>query len=55
MRGCSKNGVVGKDTDDNNKIGLIEFARIKGGKPFDSNTDWFCSMLNEIGQNNNER
>ena len=47
---AQNNGVVGKDTDDNNKIGLIEFARIKGGKPFDSNTDWFCSLLNEIGQ-----
>ena len=45
-----KNGVVGKDIDNNNEIGLIEFARIKGGKPFDPNIDWFCSLLNEIGQ-----
>ena len=45
-----KNGVVGKDIDNNNEIGLIEFARIKGGKPFDPNVDWFCSLLNEIGQ-----
>ena len=45
-----KNGVVGKDIDNNNEIGLIEFARIKGGKPFNPNVDWFCSLLNEIGQ-----
>ena len=47
---AQKNGVVGKDIDNNNEIGLIEFARIKGGKPFDPNVDWFCSLLNEIGQ-----
>ena len=47
---AQKNGVVGKDIDNNNEIELIEFARIKGGKPFDPNTDWFCSLLNEIGQ-----
>ena len=47
---AQNNGLVGKDIDNNNEIGLIEFARIKGGKPFDPNTDWFCSLLNEIGQ-----
>ena len=45
-----KNGVVGRDIDNNNEIGLIEFARIKGGKPFNPNVDWFCNLLNEIGQ-----
>ena len=47
---AQKNGVVGRDIDNNNEIGLIEFARIKGGKPFDPNVDWFNSLLNEIGQ-----
>ena len=47
---AQKNGVVGEDIDNYNEIGLIEFARIKGGKPFDPNVDWFCSLLNEIGQ-----
>ena len=47
---AQKNGVVGKDINNNNEIGLIEFARIKGGKSFDPNVDWFCSLLNEIGQ-----
>ena len=47
---AQKNGVVGKDIDNNNEIGLIEFTRIKGGKPFDPNIDWFCSLLKEIGQ-----
>ena len=47
---AQKNGVVGEDIDNYNEIGLIEFARIKGGKPFDPNVNWFCSLLNEIGQ-----
>ena len=47
---AQKNGVVGRDIDNNNEIGLIQFHRIEGGKPFDPNTDWFCSLLNEIGQ-----
>ena len=36
--------------DDNNKLGLIEFNRIKGGKPFDYKIEWFDNLLNDIGQ-----
>ena len=32
----------------------IEFPRIKGGKPFDTNTEWFKTMLKEIGQTNDD-
>ena len=47
---AGKNGVAGLDGDNNGDLRLIEFEKIKGGKPFDINTDWFQSMLNEIGQ-----
>lgn len=43
-------GVVGHDEDHENKLRIIEFARIAGGKPFDVNTPWFSELLTEIGQ-----
>jgi pyrophosphate--fructose-6-phosphate 1-phosphotransferase len=45
-----KSGVVGLDEDQENQLRCIEFDRIKGGKPFDPNTDWFKSILTEMGQ-----
>ena len=45
-----KSGVIGIDMDNDNKLGLIDFNRIKGGKPFDYDTEWYKNMLNEIGQ-----
>ena len=45
-----RSGVIGKDMDNDNKLGLIDFNRIKGGKPFDYKTEWYDDMLNEIGQ-----
>jgi diphosphate-dependent phosphofructokinase len=45
-----KSGLVGLDDDQNNQLRLIEFERIKGGKPFDISLDWYQSMLKEIGQ-----
>ena len=43
-------GVAGLDDDHNKELRLIEFERIKGGKPFDTTVDWYKTMLNEIGQ-----
>ena len=43
-------GVAGLDDDHNKELRLIEFERIKGGKPFDTTVDWYKSMLNDIGQ-----
>ena len=43
-----KNGVVGLDEDNNDKLSLINFDRIKGGKPFNTDQDWFQDMLGEI-------
>ena len=43
-------GVVGRDIENNDELGLIEFTRIKGGKPFNNRVRWFEEMLNDIGQ-----
>ncbi|OUW78477.1 MAG: pyrophosphate--fructose-6-phosphate 1-phosphotransferase [bacterium TMED217] len=45
-----KSGVVGRDIEHNDELCLIEFIRIKGGKPFDHRVMWFEEMLNDIGQ-----
>ncbi|WP_305908786.1 pyrophosphate--fructose-6-phosphate 1-phosphotransferase [Methylomarinum sp. Ch1-1] len=46
-----ESGVMGHDEDQNDVLRAIEFPRIKGGKPFDINTDWFTEILTAIGQN----
>ncbi len=43
-----KNGVVGWDEDNNNKLSCIDFTRIKGRKPFDTSLNWYKKMMNEI-------
>ena len=45
-----QSGVVGLDEDNYNQLACIEFDRIKGGKQFNPNRDWFQSMLKEIEQ-----
>lgn len=45
-----KSGLIGLDDDHEQKLSLIEFDRIKGGKPFDAQTEWYNNMLQEIGQ-----
>ena len=47
-----ESGVVGFDEDNNDKLSCINFSRIKGGKPFNINADWFLTMMKEIGQIN---
>ena len=46
----SKSGVIGID-DTNDKLSCINFNRIKGGKPFNTNTDWFKKLLEDIETN----
>ncbi|NRA38407.1 MAG: pyrophosphate--fructose-6-phosphate 1-phosphotransferase, partial [Planctomycetes bacterium] len=48
MRG--EGGVIGHDDDQNNILRAIEFARIAGGKPFNTDLAWFTGMLEEIEQ-----
>lgn len=44
-------GCMGEDEDRvGHPIRPIEFERIKGGKSFDINMEWFQTMLKEIGQ-----
>ncbi len=43
-------GVAGLDEDQGNEMRIIEFPRIKGGKPFNTDEPWFTEMLQEIGQ-----
>ena len=43
-----KNGVIGLDEDNNDELSLINFDRIKGGKPFNTDQNWFQDMLKEI-------
>lgn len=48
LRGES--GVIGHDEDRAGILRAIEFPRIKGGKPFNTQTPWFSQLLSEIGQ-----
>ncbi len=43
-----RNGVVGCDEENNNKLSCIDFTRIKGSKPFDTSLKWYKKMMNEI-------
>lgn len=43
-------GVVGMDEEKNGELGLIDFERIKGSKPFNVNQRWFNELLAEMGQ-----
>ncbi len=45
-----ESGVVGEDEDHDNQLRAIEFDRIKGGKPFDIQSEWFQDLLKHIGQ-----
>ncbi len=48
LRGES--GVIGHDEEQGGLLRAIEFPRIKGGKPFDTNQPWFGNLLAAIGQ-----
>jgi diphosphate-dependent phosphofructokinase len=48
LRGES--GVIGHDEERGNVLRAIEFPRIKGGKPFDTEVAWFDELLKGIGQ-----
>merc|ERR550537_1700076 len=48
---CTRtSGVVAMDEDAGDTMRCIEFPRIKGGKPFNTDVAWFKQMLSEIGQ-----
>lgn len=43
-------GLVGHDEERDGELRAIEFERIKGGKPFNTDQEWFDDLLAEIGQ-----
>ncbi|MCU0301689.1 MAG: pyrophosphate--fructose-6-phosphate 1-phosphotransferase [Candidatus Nanopelagicales bacterium] len=43
-------GLVGHDEEQGDELRAIEFERIKGGKNFDIDADWFGELLAGIGQ-----
>jgi len=43
-------GVVGRDEDKLNELNCINFNRISGGKPFNTNQEWYIKMMKEIKQ-----
>jgi pyrophosphate--fructose-6-phosphate 1-phosphotransferase len=45
-----ESGVVGHDEERGGELRAIEFARIKGGKPFDVTVKWFRDVLAAAGQ-----
>ena len=45
-----KAGVIGEDEENGNVLTNIAFDRIKGGKAFDLETDWYQQTLAGIGQ-----
>jgi len=48
LRGES--GLVGQDEDAGDELGVIDFARVGGGRAFDTATPWFTELLAAIGQ-----
>ena len=61
IRDCAEKGVesaiagvsgcMGQDEDkEGTPIRAIEFERVKGGKPFNKDVDWFKELLKDIGQ-----
>jgi diphosphate-dependent phosphofructokinase len=45
-----ESGVVGQDEERGDQLRVIEFSRIRGGKPFDVSVAWFGGLLASIGQ-----
>ncbi len=43
-------GIIGHDEGRGNVLRAIEFDRIKGGKPFDTDSQWYKDLLKDIGQ-----
>lgn len=61
IRDCAEEGVksaiagvsgcMGQDEDkEGTPVRAIEFERVKGGKPFNKDLDWFQELLKDIGQ-----
>ena len=47
---AGRSGLIGHDDERGDELRTIEFARIKGGKMFDTRAQWFIDMQRDIGQ-----
>lgn len=45
-----RSGLVGHDEGHDGRLRAIEFHRVRGGRAFDPDTDWFRALLQDIGQ-----
>ncbi|MDR1712019.1 MAG: pyrophosphate--fructose-6-phosphate 1-phosphotransferase [Propionibacteriaceae bacterium] len=45
-----ESGVIGQDEQAGDKLSVIDFKRIAGGKPFDLRHQWYLDLVAEIGQ-----
>ena len=43
-----KNGVIGEDIENENKLTCIDFNRIRGDRPFDTSSKWFKEMSQDF-------
>ena len=43
-------GLVGHDEEQGGELRAVEFPRVKGGKAFNAQVDWYQDLLNAIGQ-----
>ncbi|MFC5280472.1 pyrophosphate--fructose-6-phosphate 1-phosphotransferase [Arcanobacterium canis] len=43
-------GVVGQDEENNDELSVVAFPRIAGHKPFNTDQEWFATLMQEIGQ-----
>lgn len=47
---AGESGVIGHDENNRDILRACEFERVAGGKPFDTEQEWFETLLQEIGQ-----
>ena len=47
---AGESGLIGHDENDRDILRACEFERVAGGKPFDTNEEWFDELLASIGQ-----
>ena len=43
-----KNGVIGEDIENENKLTCIDFNRIRGDRPFEISSKWFKEMSQDF-------
>ena len=47
---AGESGLIGHDENNRDILRACEFERVAGGKPFDTDQEWFGELLESIGQ-----